>query len=185
MREVASEVVVARAAAVRVVAARAAVVKAVAAKEASMAAMERAVVGRVEVAKKVASEMTARAAAARLAARAAAVEEPVRAAAGVVAHLERHCACAACLCASSGASQRHDAPHLLMLDRGVGSGRGLIRMGIIWAAWRNPERSTRPQRRVLWAGGRAGERLRIRTRCADGLRSPQVVHGAMGPEGTN
>ena len=134
MREVASEVVVARAAAVRVVAARAAVVKAAAAKEASMAAMERAVVGRVEVAKKVASEMTARAAAARLAARAAAVEEPVRAAAGVVAHLERHCACAACLCASSGASQRHDAPHLLMLDRGVGSGRGLIRIGIIWAA---------------------------------------------------
>eukprot|EP00964_Phaeocystis_antarctica_P109330 scaffold73816_cov45-Phaeocystis_antarctica.AAC.1 len=25
----------------------------------------------------------------------------------------------------------------------------------------------------------------MRTRCANGLRSPQVVHGAMGPEGTN
>ena len=43
-----------------------------AAKEASMAAMGRAVVGRVAVAKEVASETTARAGAARMAARAAA-----------------------------------------------------------------------------------------------------------------
>ena len=63
-----------------------------------------------------------------------------------------------------------------MLER---SGRGLIRMcvcAIIWAAWRTSERSVHPQRRALWAGGRVNERLRMRTRYADGLRSPQAVH---------
>ena len=72
-----------------------------------------------------------------------------------------------------------------MLER---SGRGLIRMcvcAILWAAWRTSERSVHPQRRALWAGGRVNERLRMRTRCADGLRSRQVVHGAMGTEGTS
>ena len=68
------------------------------------------------------------------------------------------------------------------------SGHGLIRMcvcAIMWAAWRTSERPVHPQRHALWAGGRVNERLRMRTRCAYGLRSPQAVHNAMGTEGTN
>ena len=140
-----------------------------------------------------------------------ALEAPAREtiAVGRRPHPERHCACAACLCASSGASQRHDAGTFSCWieearsgrgsqrhDAGTfscwiqeaRSGRGLIRMcvcAIMWAAWRTSERPVHPQRHALWAGGRVNERLRMRTRCAYGLRSPQAVHNAMGTEGTN
>ena len=44
------------------------------------------------------------------------------------------------------------------------------------------ERSVRPRRRALWAGGRAGECLRMRKRCAGGVRTRRAVHGATGAE---
>ena len=44
------------------------------------------------------------------------------------------------------------------------------------------ERSVHTRRRALWAGGRAGECLRMRTRCAGGVGTRRAVHGATGAE---
>ena len=96
-------------------------------------------------------------------------------------HLERRCACAACLRASSGGSQRHDTVRVRH-DAGTTTNPSDARsstalvvdwsgMGICWTAWRTLERSTHPQRCALGAGGLTSECLRMRMTCADGVRS--------------
>ena len=96
-------------------------------------------------------------------------------------HLERRCACAACLRASNGGSQRHDTVRVRH-DAGTTTNPSDARsstalvvdwsgMGICWTAWRTLERSTHPQRCALGAGGLTSECLRMRMTCADGVRS--------------